>query len=353
MDKEFWLGKNVLVTGHTGFKGAWLSFFLRELGACVHGLALPPATVPNLYTMINSEIFDSEEFLDLRDKASITKFINGVNPQVIFHLAAQASVLEGYEDPEGTWTSNVVGTLNILESLSLAKKPVALVIATTDKVYLNQNQAVDFTESDRLGGSDPYSSSKVAVEELVISYRKIFSVRETNVKIAVTRAGNVIGGGDFLPNRIIPDAFRALASDSVLTLRNPDSTRPWQHVLDPINGYLSLAQHLYSSDNKEFEGAFNFSNPTNIGISVKELLGYISAENDLRLEVNQNAPKYPEAKFLNLNSEKAHVMLGWRPRIDISDATKLTMDWYRHYLRGSEMRTVTRSQIRNFINSEN
>ncbi len=342
-----------MVTGHTGFKGAWLSFFLRELGASVHGLALPPATVPNLYTMINTEIFDSEAFLDLRDKESTAKFINKVNPEVIFHLAAQASVLESYEDPEGTWTSNVIGTLNVLESLSLTQKPVALVIATTDKVYLNQNQAIDFTESDRLGGSDPYSSSKVAVEELVISYRKLFSVRDTNIKIAVARAGNVIGGGDFLPHRIIPDAFRALANNSVLIMRNPDSTRPWQHVLDPINGYLTLAQQLYSSDKKEFESAFNFSNPTNFAISVKELIGYISDENNLRIEVNQSSPKYPEAKFLNLNSEKAHVMLGWRSRIEISDAAKLTMDWYRHYLDGSEMRTVTRSQIRKFISCEN
>jgi CDP-glucose 4,6-dehydratase len=352
MSTNFWPGKKVLVTGHTGFKGAWLSLILHQMNARVFGVSLKPQGEPNLYTLINHEIFESEEFLDLRDKVSTLRFIEYTKPDVIFHLAAQASVLEGYRDPELTWTSNVLSTLNILESLTNFASPVTVVVATTDKVYLNENQNRDFVEDDQLGGSDPYSTSKVAVEELVVSYRKVFAVRNLNVKIAVARAGNVIGGGDFMPHRIIPDAFRAIEADCALRLRNPEATRPWQHVLDPLVGYVALAEKLDLSASHEFQGAFNFSNPENFGISVRALLEHFPSELGLRLEIEDEYTRYSEAKFLNLDSSKAREMLNWTPKIGLPDAMKKTIEWQRNYLEGRNMKAFTVSQIKEYLEYE-
>lgn len=352
MSSEYWRGKKVLVTGHTGFKGAWLSLVLHELGARVFGVSLKPQPETNLYTLTSHGIFESESFRDLRNKSSTIEFVEEVNPQIVFHLAAQASVLEGYRDPEATWTSNVLCTLNIIESLSNLDSPVALLVTTTDKVYLNKNQDKEFVEEDRLGGSDPYSSSKVAVEELIISYRKVFKARNQDVKIAVARAGNVIGGGDFMADRIIPDAFRAIQSRDILLLRNPEATRPWQHVLDPLFGYISLAEKLHSSNSPDFQDAFNFSNPENSGVSVRRLLEFFPSDLGLKIENQSQNTIYPEAKFLNLNSEKSRIKLMWHPVMSVSEAMRKTIEWYLNYMNGTDMRDFTIAQIKEYIDRE-
>lgn len=341
-----------MITGHTGFKGAWLSILLNTFGARISGLSLPPATNPNLYDLSARGMFDSDVFLDLRDKQSIEDFLREVNPEIVFHLAAQASVLEGYRDPRTTWTSNVLGTLNLLEGLSKLGKDLTLVVATTDKVYQNSNDGRFFVETDALGGSDPYSASKVAVEEMIISYRKVFEVNKINVKIGVARAGNVIGGGDFLPNRILPDALKAIRSKNRLRVRNPHAIRPWQHVLDPLAGYIVLAEKLSSGESKSYEEAFNFSNSNTLGLTVIDLLELIPPEFDLVIDVAEDPRENYEAKLLNLNSAKAEMVLGWKPKIGIKEAVALTFEWNKSLLNQDDMLAVSKSHIAKYLANE-
>jgi CDP-glucose 4,6-dehydratase len=352
LNSSFWTAKKVLITGHTGFKGAWLSLILHSMGARVFGLSLKPLTTPSLYSLATKGIFEDEVMLDLREKQHVEKYLGNINPDVIFHLAAQASVLEGYKDPNNTWTSNVVGTLNLLEGISRLKSQLTLVIATTDKVYANSNDGKYFIESDPLGGSDPYSSSKVGVEELVVSYRKVFKLGGNKIRIAVGRAGNVIGGGDFLPDRILPDALKAIESKTFLLLRNPNSIRPWQHVFDPLSGYILLAEKLSQGDDPHLEGAFNFSNSDNSNISVAQLLEYIPSDFGLRVRVADSESKYEEAKSLNLNSAKAGRILNWNPKIKIREAVNLTFEWNRAFIEKKDMGRVSKSQIENFLSNE-
>jgi len=352
LDASFWIGKKVLVTGHTGFKGAWLSLILHQLGARVYGLALPPLTTPNLYSLAAIGIFDSERFVDLRDKKPLEIYLREVNPEIVFHLAAQASVLEGYRNPNTTWTSNVFGTLNLLEVISELSSEVTLVVTTTDKVYANINDGKAFVETDPLGGSEPYSASKVAVEELIYSYRKVFEISDTKIKIAVARAGNVIGGGDFLADRILPDALRAVESKKALTLRNPKSTRPWQHVFDPLSGYISLAEKLTASNDSYLQSAFNFSNSDNLGVSVRNLLEFIPKEFGLEVEILEGDSKFYEAKILALNSSKAEKLINWRARIGVEEAVRLTFDWNKAFLEKRDMGLVSRSQIEKYFSHE-
>lgn len=322
------------------------------MGARVFGLSLNPLTTPSLYGLATKGVFEDEVILDLREKQHVENYLGDINPDIIFHLAAQASVLEGYKDPNNTWTSNVVGTLNLLEGISKLKSRLTLVIATTDKVYANSNDGKSFTETDLLGGSDPYSSSKVGVEELVVSYRKVFKLGGNKIRIGVGRAGNVIGGGDFLPDRILPDALKAIESKTFLLLRNPNSIRPWQHVFDPLDGYILLAERLSKSDDLDLEGAFNFSNSENSDISVAELLRYIPSDFGLQVKVADSESKYEEAKSLNLNSAKAERILKWTPKIKIREAVNLTFEWNKAFIEKKDMSYVSRSQIENFLSYE-
>lgn len=225
----------MLVTGHTGFKGSWLSIYLNELGASVSGYSLPPVGNDSIYSSIPNAFWQSEILGDIRSAEQFDGFVKSSDPDIIFHLAAQASVLESHRNPETTWQTNVIGTQNILESLKGLGRSVSMVVVTTDKVYENLENGVPFVETDSLGGFDPYSASKAAVELLVSSYRKSFSFDRHQIHVATARAGNVIGGGDWLPDRIIPDLIRAAKSGTALTLRHPNSVRPWQHVLDPLS----------------------------------------------------------------------------------------------------------------------
>lgn len=348
---ELWRGKKVLITGHTGFKGSWLSLMLLELGAEVHGLSLAPATKPSMYELATYGVHTSEAIVDLRHASDLEEFLKSVSPEVVFHLAAQASVLESYLDPSNTWSSNVIGTLNLIEGLLSLDKPMSLIIATTDKVYLNSGQNRNFVEGDRLGGGDPYSASKVAVEELVTSYRQVFKSRESQIRMAVVRAGNVIGGGDWLPHRIIPDVFRAIENKQPLSIRNPYSTRPWQHVLDALFGYIKLAEKLNLPAHHEFESEFNFSNPKNEKISVLDLLDYFPERLGLTVEIESVPRSQYEANFLSLNSNKAQSVLSWRPILGIEETINQIVQWQEAFLDNKDMKQFTRSQIVKYLNN--
>jgi CDP-glucose 4,6-dehydratase len=350
---NFWQGKRVLITGHTGFKGTYLSLMLRELGAEIHGLSLPPEFYPNIYDLATKGIYLTEALIDLREPHAVGEYVQSVRPEIVFHLAAQASVLEGYRDPLKTWTTNVIGTLNLIESLMARESPSSIVVATTDKVYLNSGEGKNFVEENQLGGGDPYSASKVAVEELINSYRHVCDARNAKLRIAVARAGNVIGGGDWLPNRIIPDALRAIESNQRLIIRNPNSTRPWQHVFDALHGYVLLAEKLNTPQHKDFESAFNFSNPENDSISVIDLLGFFPQDLGLSIEVQLNSSPEHEAKFLSLNSDKAQTLLSWRPSLKLSEAIKLILDWQLAYQSGQDMKQFTQSQIVEYLDNVN
>jgi CDP-glucose 4,6-dehydratase len=348
-----WSGKKVLITGHTGFKGSWLSLMLDELGAEVHGLSLAPTSKPNMYEVATAGVHKSEAILDLRSPTEVQNYLHSVCPEVVFHLAAQASVLDSYQDPLNTWTSNVIGTLNLIEGLMSLKDPLSLIVATTDKVYSNSDLSKDFVEGDRLGGGDPYSASKVAVEELVTSYRQIFKSRESQVRMAVVRAGNVIGGGDWLPNRIIPDVFRAIENKQPLRIRNPHSTRPWQHVLDALYGYIKLAEKLNHPTHNDFESEFNFSNPQNSKISVLELLSYFPKKLGLVVEIESAPRSQYEARFLSLNSSKAQDLLSWRPILGIEDSVNEIVEWHEAFLNNQNMKHFTQTQIMKYLKNAN
>lgn len=350
---NFWKDKRVLITGHTGFKGAYLSLMLRELGAEIHGLSLPPEFYPNIYDVAAKGIYLTEALIDLRDSRAVEEYLKSVHPEITFHLAAQASVLEGYRDPLKTWTTNVIGTLNLIESLISLESPSSLIVATTDKVYLNSGEGKRFVEESQLGGGDPYSASKVAVEELINSYRHVFKVRNAQLRTAVARAGNVIGGGDWLPNRIIPDALKAIESKQKLCVRNPNSTRPWQHVFDALNGYILLAEKLSNTQGKDFESAFNFSNPENDGITVIDLLGFFPPNLGLSVEIELNSSPVYEAENLSLNSNKAQTLLSWRPILGISEAISLIVEWHLAYQGGQDMKQFTQSQIGKYLKNAN
>ena len=343
----------MLITGHTGFKGSYLSLMLRELGAEIHGLSLPPEFYPNVYDLGTKGIHATEAFIDLRDSYEVEEYLHSIRPDVTFHLAAQASVLEGYRDPLKTWTTNVIGTLNLIEGLISLETPSSLIIATTDKVYLNSEEGERFVEESRLGGGDPYSASKVAVEELVNSYRHVFDARKATLRMAVVRAGNVIGGGDWLPNRIIPDALKAIESGQKLYVRNPNSTRPWQHVLDALHGYVLLAEKLGTPQHKDFESAFNFSNPENDGFTVIDLLGFFPPNLGLTIEIESNSNAEYEAENLSLNSDKARTLLSWRPILGISEAVTLIIEWHLAFQGGQDMKQFTQSQIKKYLKNVN
>lgn len=348
VDNFFWAKKKVLVTGHTGFKGSWISVFLNSLGAEVHGFALEPKTYPNLYSYIGDGALSSDTTGDLSDTKLLNETITRVNPEIIFHLAAQASVLEGYRDPAGTWKTNLTGTLNLLQAVQTKETPTTLIVVTTDKVYRNYNSGISFTEEDALGGLDPYSASKSAVEILVESHRHLFKTLGNKIRIGTARAGNVIGGGDWLPDRIMTDVIRAIETDEALIVRNPNAIRPWQHVLDPISGYVTFAEKLYQSVGTELETAFNFANPSIQSVRVVDILDHISLKTNLRYEVHSDPSRPYEAELLSLNPSKAMSQLGWAPKLNLEETINLTLDWYRAKQESKDMLNFTLEQIQEF-----
>lgn len=343
---NFWSNKKVLVTGHTGFKGSWLSLLLSRLGSEVFGLGLAPKSSRGLYPHLKSGIFAQEYLIDIRDERNLENAIHQITPDVVFHLAAQASVLEGYSKPLETWSCNVSGTINLLTALESIEKPVNIVLVTTDKVYRNTEDSVSLIEENELGGSDPYSLSKVAVEHVAMSYRSKAPVFNRLLRIATARAGNVIGGGDWLENRLFPDVVRAIEQMKPIRIRNLHAIRPWQHVLDPLHGYLLLAEKLSSDKVGEFEEPFNFANPQNIGLTVEQLLKIIGDR--IALEIHRVSPENPsfvEAQNLILNSAKSINRLNWSPKLDIYKSIDFTLKWYEKSVANQEMLQFTLNQI--------
>ena len=337
---SFWHGKRVLVTGHTGFKGSWLTLWLLSLGAEVWGYALAPEPGRALFTDLGlDEAIGPADWGhlrhhlgDVRDLEALQNVVADAQPEVVLHLAAQPLVLRSYRDPLGTWAINVQGSLNLLEALKPLQHPCAVVMVTTDKVYANREWDYGYREEDRLGGHDPYSASKAAAEIAIASWRASFCGTATHqtphLAIATARAGNVIGGGDWAEDRIIPDAMRSLAAEESIPVRRPEATRPWQHVLDPLGGYLLLAEKL-AAGGKELASAFNFGPALEANQSVQVLIEATLSHWPGSWR-NLSSPDAPhEAGKLHLQIDKAHHELGWRPRWPFATTVKRTVVWYR------------------------
>ena len=322
-------GRRVLVTGHTGFKGSWLTLWLRQLGATVTGLALDPDTQPSHWTLLG---FDdvADHRVDLRDAAAVRHVLDTQQPEIVFHLAAQPLVRRSYRAPADTFASNVTGLVNLLDAIHGCPSVRVLVNATTDKVYAEHDAPGGYIETDPLGGHDPYSASKACAELVTDSYRKsFFNGPDASTRIASARAGTVIGGGDWAEDRLVPDLVRAANAGHALRIRNPSAVRPWQHVLEPLSGYLRLAQMLW--DDRRFAGAWNFGPRADGEISVDALAAQLSA-NWPALRIEHDAGVHPhEAAILRLNCDKACTQLSWQPVWNIATTLARTADWYRQF----------------------
>jgi CDP-glucose 4,6-dehydratase len=326
-------GKTVLVTGHTGFKGAWLTAWLKHLGAKVVGVALDPPTNPSHFDAAQMGRSMTDLRIDVRNRAAVEEAVVSAQPDFLFHLAAQALVRRSYDDPMETWLTNVQGTLHVLEALRKLDKPCSAVIITSDKCYDNVEWVWGYRETDALGGPDPYSASKGAAELAIRSHVKSFFPKATSkVRIASARAGNVIGGGDWATDRIVPDCVKAWSLDNMVELRNPHSTRPWQHVLEPLSGYLNLAAVL--SHQPEMHGeSFNFGPPAQQNHSVLELVRQMALHWDKVSwkDVSQSAKGPYESGLLKLNCDKALHHLRWHAVMGFEDTVRMTAEWYRAF----------------------
>jgi CDP-glucose 4,6-dehydratase len=334
-----------LVTGHTGFKGAWLCLWLERLGAKVAALALPPHTDPNLHSLAGPWTGQDHAIVDIRDRAAMRASIERVRPQIIFHLAAQALVRASYREPVETFATNVMGTLHILDAVRGQGSVEAVVAVTTDKVYANDSGGRAFVETDRLGGKDPYSSSKACMELAVQSFRDTLFADGRGPAVATARAGNVVGGGDWSEDRLIPDVMRALASGRSVSLRYPESVRPWQHVLEPLHGYLALAERLLTTPDSA-PTAVNFGPDPKNFITVARVVEMLGAAFDdaVRWE-RAGGPHPPEAATLVLDSTLARQTLGWAPKLSIEETIGWTAEWYRGWRQGADLRRLTLDQI--------
>ncbi|MBU1109681.1 MAG: CDP-glucose 4,6-dehydratase [Candidatus Riflebacteria bacterium] len=321
--------RRVLVTGHSGFKGSWLALWLRQLGAKVSGIALPPETAPSHWELLN---LDCESYwIDIRNLEELRQAVIQINPEIIFHLAAQPLVRRSYQDPLTTWQTNLNGTVNLLEAARECKELKAVVCITTDKCYENKEWCWGYREIDALGGHDPYSASKAAAEIAIASYRSAFFSKPDSPLLASARAGNVIGGGDWAEDRIIPDMVRAIADKKPLEIRSPNATRPWQHVLESLYGYLLLGQNLFEK-HADFATAWNFGPDVSSNCTVAGILERIK-ESWTELEWFTNSGNQPhEANLLYLDSAKARNKLNWRPIWDLSETLSRTSEWYKSFL---------------------
>ena len=336
--------QRVLVTGHTGFTGGWLALWLRALGCEVTGLALPPDTEPNLFTCARIGDQLNSRFGDIRDFATVQQAMKAAQPSIVFHLAAQPLVSRGFADPLETFATNVIGTAHVLEAARLQPGVKAVVCVTTDKVYRDHDRQMGHRETDELGGRDPYAASKAAAELVAACYRDTMAERANKVLIATARGGNIIGGGDWSRDRIVPDFVRAMVSGTPLSLRNPDAVRPWQHVLALVHGYLVLAGRLIAGE-AALADAWNFGPRDDDAVPVRnlvDLLGKVWS----RPEINYAQGCFPETRFLHLDSTKARSRLGWQPALSFADAVTLTAEWYREfYARSSSAEELTAAQI--------
>ncbi len=354
---SFWTRRRVLVTGHTGFKGSWLALWLQQLGAQVIGFSVGVPTSPSLFELADVDSGMQSIIGDVRDQLAVSQVIADAAPDVIVHLAAQAVVLRGYEDPVQTFETNVGGTVNVLEAIRQTPSVRAALIVTSDKCYRPSESSVPHSEDDPLGGTDPYSGSKACAELVTQAYRaSYFSDGTRQLALATARAGNVIGGGDWTPHRIVPDLIRAFAAGQPVLVRNPQHIRPWQHVLDPLAGYLMLCERLF--DSPGFSEAWNFG-PITSGWDVPVALmvekaaavwgGGASWQNTDDSSPLEASGRYPtERRALRLDATKAVQRLGWHPRLDLETSVRWTIEWYQRLNEGRSARKLTLDQIETY-----
>ena len=354
-DPSFYFGRKVFVTGHTGFEGSWLCLWLHRLGANVTGYALPPPTEPSLFELCGIELLVHSVVADVRDGNSLKERMAEAEPEIVIHMAAQPLVRDSYEMPVDTYAVNVMGTVNVLEAVRSCASVKAVVVVTTDKCYEERNPASGFKESDPLGGADPYSSSKACSEIVTAAYRRSFFGAEKFAKhpaaIASARAGNVIGGGDWSRDRLVPDFLRALDRGEMLRIRSPKAIRPWQHVLEPLSGYLKLAECLYTKGGAYSEG-WNFGPADEDARTVSWVVERLVAASPGATWECDPGPQPHEAHYLKLDSGKAHARLGWKPRWRLETALEKTLEWRTAWRQGKEMASVSRAQIAEYAEWE-
>jgi CDP-glucose 4,6-dehydratase len=352
---QIYRNKKVLITGHTGFKGSWLTLWLTHLGARVYGYALHPPTDPSLFQLLKLEDSIDHEIADIRDSERLKESIARIKPDIIFHLAAQSLVRDSYDTPVETVKVNTLGTIYLMEAVRHSKLPMALVMVTSDKCYENKEWLHAYREADALGGHDPYSASKAGAEIFITSWRNSFFhpklISEHGVRIASARAGNVVGGGDWTKDNLVPDCIRALEQGKTIELRSPEATRPWQHVLEALRGYILLGAKLLDTSPANVEpycGAFNFGPPVNANKTVKELVEKVIAHWGSGAWKNVS-PSHTlhEASLLSISIDKAYHTLQWYPRLDFNETIGQTVDWYKKYINDpSEIQRFTLQQIR-------
>ena len=347
--KDFWAGKRVLVTGHTGFKGGWLALWLASMGARVMGYALAPSTQPSLWQYSEGYSGLSSTIADVRDLATLTETVKTFRPEIVFHLAAQALVRASYEDPVGTYSANVMGTVHVLEAVRHTPGVRAVVVVTSDKCYENREWVWGYRESEPMGGRDPYSNSKGCAELVTAAYRSSYFSAAGSAAVASARAGNVIGGGDWAADRIVPDIVRAAIAGDPVRIRNPNATRPWQHVLEPLSGYLQLAESLCNAPAEHSEG-WNFGPTDEDAVPVGQIVSTVSRLwGPAARWVADKGPHPHEAHFLKLDSSKARSRLGWRPRLGLASALEWTVEWYKTQAQGGDARALTLAQIERYM----
>ena len=351
MDNEFWQNRNVFITGHTGFKGGWLSLWLYSLGAKLSGCSLNPCTQPSFFeTCCLGKLFDSDSRCDIQNYQALALDLNQSNAEIVFHLAAQPLVRESYYLPVDTFGANLMGTVNLLEAVRKSNTVKVVVIITTDKCYENKESGKPFSENDPMGGDDPYSASKACAELATTSYRQSFLAKSA-IQVATARAGNVIGGGDWSADRLIPDFLRSIEGNQQLIIRSPKAIRPWQHVLEPISGYITLAEKLYH-EGSLYASAWNFGPDKNDAQEVSWLADRMCQKfktGSWRAETDMNSQK--EAGILRLDSSKSKKFLGWHPKWNLDTALDNTMEWHSSYNSGYNMREFSLNQIQSYSTS--
>jgi CDP-glucose 4,6-dehydratase len=350
-DYGIFKNKKVLVTGDTGFKGSWLAYWLHHLGAKVFGFALPPERDYDHYAALGLEKLIHHKDGDVREFTQVQNFIKKIQPEFVFHLAAQPLVRKSYNEPKLTFDTNVGGSINILEAVRLTPSVKVLIAITSDKCYKNKEWCWGYRENDELGGKDPYSASKAAAEIVYSAYQDSFFNDRPQFGSASVRAGNVIGGGDWSTDRIVPDCIRALENNKPIELRNPSATRPWQHVLEPLSGYLLLASRMYEKP-KQFGGPYNFGPESREMHTVNDIANeLISVWGAGKIKITKKDSDPPEAGLLHLNCDKAHHDLGWYPRWNFTRTVEQTAKWYKSVKEGENAESITRQQIIEYMES--